>query len=371
MTKITINEEYKNWLSEIKTKIKTSQIKAALSVNSELIMLYWEIGKMISEKQKQAKWGDSFIVQTAKDIKREFPDLTGFSKTNLYSMKQFYLFYNKDNTIFHQVGGKIETEIFHQVGGQFQQTENEDNTLNSENILTKIPWKHHVLILQKVKEIQEAIFYVKETISNNWSRSVLEYQIETDLYNRQGKAITNFKITLPETESDLANSILKDPYNFDFLTLTKKEKEKELETKLIEHISQFLLELGKGFAYMGRQFLLKVGKKEFRTDLLFYHVKLRSYIVIELKMTEFEPEFIGKLGFYVTAVNEILKSEHDNPTIGILLCKTKDNLVVDFALKDVNKPIGVSEYSYKELPENIKNQLPTKEELEQEFLKKY
>ncbi len=174
---------------------------------------------------------------------------------------------------------------------------------------------------------------------------------------------------MPEPDSDLANSILKDPYNFDFLTLSKKAKEKELETKLIEHISQFLLELGKGFAYMGRWFLLKVGTKEFRTDLLFYHVKLRAYIVIELKMKEFEPEFIGKLGFYVTAVNEILKSEHDNPTIGILLCKTKDNLVVDFTLKDINKPIGVSEFSYKELPEDIKNALPTIEQLEEQILK--
>ncbi len=370
MKELIENKEYKNWLVELKTKIKTSQIKAALSVNSELIMLYWEIGKMITEKQQNAKWGESFIVQTAKDIKRDFPELTGFSKSNLYAMKQFYMFYNQDNTIFQQLAGKLEPEIVQQVDGQLQQSEYKDNSLNTENILVKIPWQHHVLILQKTKDINQAIFYVKETITNNWSRAVLEYQIETDLYSRQGKAIINFNLTLPEPDSDLANSILKDPYNFDFLTLSKKAKEKELESKLVEHISQFLLELGKGFAYMGRQFLLKVGTKEFRTDLLFYHVKLRSYIVIELKMTEFEPEFIGKLGFYVTSINQLLKTQYDNPTIGILLCKTKDNLVVDFTLKDVNNPIGVSGFSYTELPENIKNELPTKEQLENEIFNK-
>ena len=342
MNELIKNEDYKNWLVDLKTKIKTRQIKAALSVNTELIMLYWEIGKMISEKQQLASWGSKIIEQVAKDLKHEFPDLTGFSASNLKYSKRFFEFY--------------ANQISQQLVDQF---------LNE--YLAKIPWGHNILILTKSENSNQALFYIKETISNNWSRSVLEYQIETDLYNRQGKAVTNFKNTLPQYNSDLANSILKDPYNFDFLALSNKVKEKELETKLVEHISQFLLELGKGFAYMGRQFLLKVGTKEFRTDLLFYHVKLRCYIVIELKTVEFEPEFAGKLGFYVTAINEILKSEYDNQTIGILLCKTKDNLVVDFALKDVNKPIGVSEFSYKELPENIKNELPSFEELKNEI----
>lgn len=195
----------------------------------------------------------------------------------------------------------------------------------------------------------------------------MEYQIETNLYHRQGKAITNFKSSLPAIQSDLANALLKDPYNFEFITLAEQAKEKELELKLIQHISQFLLELGKGFAYMGRQFLLKIGSKEYRTDLLFYHTRLKCYIIIELKHVEFEPEFVGKLNFYISAIDDLVKDASDNPTIGILLCKNKDNYEVEFSLRDINKPIGVCEYRYKELPENIKQSLPTLEELTNEL----
>lgn len=380
MSQLKINEDYKNWLINLKSKIKNSQIKAALSVNSELIALYWEIGAMIVEKQENAKWGSAFIEQTAKDLKTEFPDLTGFSQRNLYSMRRFYLFYNqKDkiiynldrqlenptNEILHQPGAKLESgsnTIFHQVGAKLENNKNLQ-------ILTQIPWRHNVVIVQKSKDIKEAFFYIRETIKNNWSRAVLEYQIETDLYNRQGKAINNFNNTLPQHDSDLAQQLLKDPYNFDFLTLTKRAKEKDLEQQLIVHISQFLTELGKGFAYMGRQYLLKVGESEFRTDLLFYHTILRAYIVIELKMTKFEPEFAGKLNFYITAINELVKTEHDKPTIGILLCKSKDDIVVDFALKDINKPIGVSEFTYNQLPEEIKKYLPSEQEFKDELNK--
>ena len=382
--------DYKNWIYEIKSKIKNSQIKAALRVNSELIQLYWDIGAMIAEKKKSAKWGSSFIAQTAKDLKAEFPDLSGFSQRNLYSMKQFYLFYNntneilhqlgaklntpkseevkgkqtkpissvlKENEFFHQLGGKLENEIFHQVGGKLE-------------TLLYVPWRHHTLIMQKTKNIEEAMFYVSETIENNWSRSVLEYQIGTNLYKRQGKAISNFKYTLPEQDGDLAQQLLKDPYDFNFIGLGRKAKERDLEDSLVENITQFLLELGKGFAYMGRQFKLKVGSKEYRTDLLFYHTQLKSYIIIELKMKEFEPEFVGKLNFYTTAINEIVKNDDDKPTIGILLCNSKDDLVVDFSLKDINKPIGVSEFSYTELPEEIRSKLPSKQEFLQLLNKK-
>ncbi len=365
MSELKINKDYKNWLIDLKSKIKNRQIKAAIKVNNELINLYWEIGAMIVEKQEKAKWGSGLIEQIAKDLRREFPNLTGFSRANLYSMKQFYSFYNQEDKIVYQLGGQLENnknEILHQLGAKL------DNT-NSLQILTQIPWRHNVVIIQKIKNIKEALFYVAETIENNWSRSILEYQIETNLFNRQGKAISNFKNTLPEPESDLAQQLLKDPYNFDFLTLTKRAKEKDLEQKLIQHISQFLLELGKGFAYMGRQFLLKVGNSEFKTDLLFYHTKLRAYIVIELKMTKFEPEFAGKLNFYTTAINELLKNKEDKPTIGILLCKSKDNIVVDFALKDINKPIGVSEFSYNELPEEVKNYLPSEQQFKNELNK--
>ncbi len=376
MDKLQINKDYKNWLINLKSKIKNSQIKASIRVNTELIMLYWEIGSMICERQENAKWGSGFIGQIAKDLKAEFVNINGFSQSNLYSMKQFYLFYNQYDTILQQLVGKLEKDsnpIFHQVGGKLENRSNEiikQNTsqikiLDKTSILTKIPWGHHILILQKIKNQEEAIFYIKETIENNWSRSILEYQIETKLYERQGKAISNFKNTMPKEDSDLAQQILKDPYNFNFLNLTAKATEKDLEVKLTQQIADFLLELGKGFAYMGRQYKLIVGKKNFFLDLLFYHTKLKSYIVIELKMTEFEPEFIGKLNFYTNVINETIKDDSDKDTIGILLCKTKDNLVVDFSIKGLNKPIGVSEFTYTELPDEIKKELPSKEEFEQ------
>ena len=244
-------------------------------------------------------------------------------------------------------------EFVPQLGGQIQEYP------ESFESCMKIPWKHNVLIIEKVQDFKGAIFYIHQTIENNWSRAVLEYQIEINLYLRQGKAITNFKNTLPEPDSDLANEILKDTYNFEFLILSEKVKELELEQKLIDNIAHFLLELGKGFAYLGRQFEINVGGEVFKTDLLFYHTKLKCYVVIELKVTKFKPEYVGKLSFYLTAIDRLVKDTSDKPTIGILLCKNKNNVVVDFALQDINKPIGVSEYSYTQLPENIKNTLPT------------
>jgi predicted nuclease of restriction endonuclease-like (RecB) superfamily len=234
--------------------------------------------------------------------------------------------------------------------------------------LTSIPWGHHVSIIEQVKDRNQSLFYIRKTIENNWSRAVLEYHIETNLYGTQGKAITNFCLTLPEPQSDLANEMMKDPYNFDFLQLSDKVKETDIENALVQHITQFLLELGIGFAYMGRQFPLKVGSKEYRTDLLFYQTRLKSYIIIELKNKEFQPEFVGKLNFYITAVNELIKDELDKPTIGILLCKNKDNYEVEFSLKDINKPIGVSTYHYTELSDDLKAALPPIAALQNELL---
>jgi predicted nuclease of restriction endonuclease-like (RecB) superfamily len=289
--------------------------------------------------------------------------MTGFSKRNLELIRQWTLYYFSEKiAITNQVGSQLDEPDFlitKQLVSQLYLSNNE--------LFFNIPWGHHVLIIQKIKNIKEACFYIEKTIENNWSRAVLEYQIETNLYERQGKAINNFKNILPQTQSDLANSLLKDPYHFEFLSLSETAKEKDLERKLIQQISQFLLELGKGFAYMGKQYLLKVANKEYRTDLLFYHTKLKCYIVIELKHQEFEPEFVGKLNFYISAINELVKDESDNPTIGILLCKNKDNYEVEFALKDIHKPIGVSEYRYTELPENIKLGLPTVEQLTQQL----
>lgn len=359
MSQLIRDEQYIKWLSQLKENFRSTQIKAALHVNKELITFYFGLGVQIINKQQNTTWGSNFIGQLSKDLMVDFPTISGFSKRNLELIRQWSLFYS---TTFDSIAKQVVSQnkeqpfvITKQVASQMWQVDFE--------LFTSIPWGHHILIVQKIKNTEEALFYVLKTVENNWSRAVLEYQIETKLYNRQGRAITNFKQALPETQSDLAKALLKDPFNFEFIALSEKAHEKDLEKKLVQHISEFLLELEKGFAYMGRQFLLKVGNKEYRTDLLFYHTKLKCYIVIELKLTDFQPEFIGKLNFYVSAINELEKDESDQATIGILLCKNKDNFEVEFALKDLNKPIGVSEYRYKELPEKIKAELPALEEL--------
>ncbi len=359
MSRLITDLDYKNWLYVLKENVKKSQIKASLSINKELIMLYLDLGIQIIEKQKTSNWGSNFLGQLSNDLQADFPAMTGFSKRNLELIRQWTSFYFSENiSIAKQPVSQLEESNFaiaKQLVSQLQLFDNE--------LFFSIPWGHHILIIQKIKNTAEACFYIEKTVENNWSRAVLEYQIETNLFKRQGGAITNFKNVLPETQGDLANALLKDPYHFEFISLTEKAKEKDLEQKLVQHISQFLLELGKGFAYMGQQHLLKIGNKEYRTDLLFYHTKLKCYIVIELKLQEFEPEFIGKLNFYISAINELVKDKSDQPTIGILLCKNKDNYEVEFALKDINKPIGVSEYRYTELPENIKKGFPTLEQL--------
>ena len=362
--------EYRGWLRDLKQQIKTGQIKAAFSVNSQMVLLYWDLGKQITEKQEKAQWGSGFIEQLSKDLREEFPEMTGFSKDNLIFMRRFYLFYAQ---ISEQPVQQLEDNgqtIIEQVVQQIQITVNQKVTILEQVVskLSLIPWGHHVLLLKKIKDIKQAFFYINKTIENNWSRAILEYQIESNLYGRQGKAVTNFNLTLPEPQSDLANEIMKDPYNFDFLRLSEKIKETDLEKALVQHISHFLPELGIGFAYMGRQFALKVGKKDYRTDLLFYHTRLRCYVIIELKTKDFEPEFVGKLNFYITAINELVKDGLDKPTIGMLLCKNKDNYEVEFSLKDVNNPIGVSTFRYTELADEIKAALPSAEELQNELL---
>jgi len=412
MDNLIKHSEYRDWLRDLKQQIKTGQIKAALSVNSQMIMLYWDLGKQITEKQENSKWGSGFIEQLSKDLKEEFPEMKGFSKDNLFMMKRFYLFYAQiseqvvpisENSIVEQVVQQLENNspvICAQVVRKLEPSDNQNNMISEQVVrklgnqfvaqvvqqiqpiesqefmpleqlipkLVSIPWGHHTMLIRKIKDIKQAIFYIDKTIENNWSRAVLEYQIETNLYGRQGKAITNFRLTLPALQSDLANALMKDPYNFDFLQLSEKVKETDLEKALVQHISHFLPELGIGFAYMGRQFSLKVGKKDYRTDLLFYHTKLKSYVIIELKTKEFEPEFVGKLNFYITAINELVKDESDKPTIGILLCKNKDNYEVEFSLKDINNPIGVSTFHYTELADDIKAALPSAEKLQNELL---
>ncbi len=333
-----LDKEYLSFLKEIKTKIKTAQIKAAIKVNEELLRLYWDIARMIVDRQENSKWGDSIIAKISNDLKREFPDMKGFSVRNLKYMKQWYLFYSK--------GQQLVAQIF------------------------QIPWGHNIVIITKCKNFEEAIFYVKKTIENGYSRAVLVHQIESDLYNRSKKAINNFDKNLPEIQSDLAKEQLKDPYCFDFLSLSEKYNEKELEDALIDNLKDFLLELGNGFAYVGRQYRIEVAGDEFFVDLLFYHIKLKSYVVIELKTTKFKPEYAGQLNFYITAVDRQIKEESDNPTIGILICKSKNNTIVEYALNNINSPMGISEYTISnQIPNELRDILPSSEEIENELKK--
>ncbi|TAH03232.1 MAG: DUF1016 domain-containing protein [Sphingobacteriales bacterium] len=357
MAKLT--SEYKNWLVELKSKIRSTQIKAAIAVNSELINFYWELGKMIAEKENA--WGSKLIEQVAKDLQREFPELKGLSSSNLKYCKRFYQFYYLQ--LVQQAVGLIGQQLV----DQLQNTENEQLVFMKQ-LVTQIPWGHNIFIFTKSKNTNEAIFYIQKTIENNWSRDVLDLQIKSNLYNRQGKSINNFKATLPEPFSDLANQTLKDPYIFDFLTLAAGYKEKDIEKQLVQHITKFLLELGKGFAFIGQQYHLEIAVTDYYIDLLFYHTKLKCYVVIELKNTKFIPEYAGKLNFYLSAVDSLVKDDTDNATIGILLCKDKNNIEAEFALRDIGKPIGISEINFTEmLPDSLKSSLPTIEEIEAEF----
>jgi predicted nuclease of restriction endonuclease-like (RecB) superfamily len=356
---LTKDQNYSAWLKELKTKVRLVQIKAAVKINSELLWFYWELGQDITDKQKNAKWGDGFLKQLSQDLSAEFPNMKGFSLRNLKYIKQWYVFYSQEIKKRQQTVGKnsqVLLESEKQIGQQVVAQ------------LTQIPWGHHIVIISKCKNTNEAFFYIQKTIKNHWSRTVLTHHIESDLFHREGKAITNFELTLPAPQSDLAKEILKDPYNFDFLTLTEKHDERELENALVNHVTKFLLELGAGFSYLGQQYKLEIAGDEFFLDLLFYHVKLHCYIVIELKAVKFKPEFTGKLNFYISAVDELVKSEQDNPTIGMLICKSKNDMVVEYALKDVHKPIGVSEYIItKNLPTEFKSSLPSIEEIEAEL----
>ena len=366
------NSDFKQWLVDFKSRIRQSQIKAAVKVNTELLRLYWDLGHDIVVRQMDTVWGSKFFEQLSKELREEFPDMKGFSERNIYSMKQFYLFYSQDDKILQQVVAKLGNENLHQLGAEKQLSKNKENTIRQQLVdefenhpIFQIPWGHHVQIFTKCKSIKEALFYVQKTIDNSWSRAVLMNFMEADLYSAQGKALNNFSRLLPEPQSDLANEIIKDPYNFDFLILTKNYKEKELENALIDNISKFLLELGQGFAYIGKQIPIKVGKKERFIDLLFYHTELHCYVVLELKTGEFEAEHAGKLGLYISAINHQRKKENDNPTIGLLICKTKDEIEVQYSLEIINEPIGVSEYKLsKLLPENYKSALPSIEDIE-------
>jgi len=370
------NEQYFRWISDLKQKIQQSQIKAAIQVNSALIEMYWDLGREISERSFENTYGSGFLKQLSNDLLNEFPEIKGFSLSNIKYVKSFYLFYNQNITKSQQLVGEFKLDDnsnLQQVAGEFK---NEKNPNRQQLVgefpqkLFLIPWGHHIQIFTKCKNVTEALFYINKTIENGWSRAVLLNMISGNLYQSQGKAITNFSKTLPDYDSELVKQTFKDPYIFDFLNITENFKERELENALIDNIQKFLIELGNGFAFVGKQVEMKVGNQSFFLDLLFYHIKLKRYVVIELKSGEFEPEHAGKLNFYVTSVDKQLRDENDNATVGLIICKTKDDIIAEYSLTDLHKPLGISSYELRKiLPDNFKSSLPSIEEIENELNK--
>ena len=359
--RIILDKDYKNWIGQLSNRYRTAQIKAAIAVNSEMLRFYWELGRDIVAIQSENKYGSRFFETLSRDLKEAIPEAKGLSVKNLYYIRRFYQMYSNLfphlEGKFPEVMGILEDENFPQAMGNLQSTE---------YLISKIPWGHHRYLIDRFFDEPSPVpFYLKEIVKNSWSQTVLDHMLDTKLHLRQGAAITNFKSQLPEVTSDLAQEITKDPYIFDFTNLTKPYQERELKEALLKNITKFLLELGEGFAFVGQEYKLNVGQTEQFTDLLFYHLKLRCYIVIELKVTKFEPGYLGQLGMYVTAVNHILKTDQDNPTIGLLVCKTKDDVLAQYSLEGYNLPIGVSQYQLdKFLPENFKSALPSIEEIE-------
>lgn len=335
-----ISPRYVELLNILKEKIRSSQIKASISVNTELVKLYWEIGLEILQRQKEEGWGTKVIDNLARDLKINFPQMAGFSPRNLFYMKQFAEAY-PEFSILQQAAAKI-------------------------------PWGHNMVLIDKLDELNQRIWYAQKTIENGWSRNVLEMWIESDLYSRQGKAITNFSITLPQPDSDLANATLKDPYCFDFLKMREKADEAEIEAGLVEHIQKVLIELGTGFAFVARQYRVEVDGEEFIIDLLFYHFKLKRFVVVELKSGPFKPEYAGKMSFYLAAIDAQLKQPKDAPSIGMILCKTKKKLMVEYTLQESRRPIGVATYTTKlveDLTKDLQTSLPTIEQLEAQLFR--
>ncbi|MEI7493118.1 MAG: PDDEXK nuclease domain-containing protein [Alphaproteobacteria bacterium] len=335
-----INQEYNLFLSNLKKRVSLSRHKAVLSVNKELILLYHHIGTVILNSQTNHGWGAKIIDQLSRDLRSEFPEMKGFSPQNLKYMRRF-----------------AEEYSFDEIGQQ---------------AIDQLPWGHIITLIYDIANKTERTFYINGTIQNGWSRNILSMQIETDLFKRQGKSITNFQSQLSSPHSDLAQATLKNPYLFDFLSLGDDAHEREVEKGLVSHIEKFLLELGEGFAFLGRQYHLQVEDQDFYIDLLFYHIKLRSFVVIELKSGKFKPEYAGKLNFYLSAVDDLLRQPGDNPSIGLILCRSKVGVLAEYALRDMSKPIGLAEYKLTEnLPNNLKTALPTIEELEAELTKNF
>lgn len=370
---VHLDSDYVQWIYEIKERFRKTQIKAAIKVNSEQLLFNWQLGRDLTMRKVEEKWGNGIVEQLSLDLKNEFPDVKGFSTTNLWYMKKWYTFYADDDVKklqrligkmeiqisaiqprVEQIGKNVSEEKLQQVIGEFPFPE----------FFAYVPWGHHIDIITKCNSIEEALFYMCRTIEEGWSRSTLQNCIKSGLYDRTGTAITNFSERLPDVQSKLAQEITKDTYDLGFITLPPDYDEAALEDALEQNITRFLLELGTGFAFIGRQKEIVVSGKTRKIDMLFYHIRLKCYVVVELKAVSFEPEFAGKLNFYVNAVNELIRTPDENPTIGLLICKDKDQTEVQWAFQGIQTPMGVASYDNIKL-EEIKKQLPTEKEIQQ------
>ena len=366
---VVLNEDndYMDWLVELKERFYSHRLKASCATNGYLLDFYWKLGRDIEAKQYTNTYGSGFYKNLSLDLKHEMPGVKGFSPINLRYMSKFFKLYAP---LYRKVPQTAELFIDSCSDTNIPQVAehlgNRQQPVDDFKLLFSIPWDHHRRIIDKCKDnMDKALFFVRKTWENNWGRDALLNWLDTDLYERDGKAITNFQSTLPAIQSDLAQQMTKDPYHLDFLNLREKYDEHEIEDELVNNVTRFLLELGKGFSYMGRQFRLEVGQQEFFPDLLFYNAHLHAYVVIELKAQSFHPSFLGQLSFYVSAINHQFKTDIDNPTIGLLICKDKDNVVAKYALDSYKEPMGISEYQLSKLfPKDFKSSMPTIEELE-------
>lgn len=362
--------DYAAWLGALKTRVRSAQLQAAARVNRELIALYWDLGRAIVNAQAQHAWGEEIVDQVAADLQREFPGMTGFSRANVYRMRAFFLSHEKPAEIVAQPVRQSRAKKLSQ-----------PVTISAPILVTtprsgppepfaSLPWGHNLLLLHRLDSGEDRAWYARAAVEHGWSRSVLTVQIEQRAHARAGRAVTNFAATLPPLQSDLAQQTLKDPYVFDFLTLGPAARERDLEQGLIDHVQKFLVALGTGFAFVGRQVRLEVGGEDYSLDLLFYHLRLRCYVVIDLKMQAFRPEFAGKMNFYLSAVDAQMRHADDQPSIGLLLCQEKNRLTVEYALRDLKKPIGVSAWRTRlveSLPKELRGSLPSVEEIEREL----
>lgn len=346
MKSITITDnEYIEWVKDLSKRYRQSQLKAAVKVNSEKLLYNFNLGRDIVEMHVEERWGEGVIMQLSKDLKTELPGVEGLSKSNIYYCKRFYLLYNEQIKIFQRPGGKFEGDT---------------------PAIFLIPWRHHCLIMDKAKnDVKKALFFVDKTLENGWSRAMLLNWIDTGLYEREGKALSNFTATLPAPDSDLAQEVTKDPYNFAFAGVRGDYNESLLKQALLSNITDFLIELGTGFAYVGKEYRLQIGDTENFIDLLFYHLELRCYVVVEVKIDKFSPKDVGQLSTYVVACNHLVKRPDDNPTIGLLICKSKDNTIAQYALEGSTQPIGISEYELEKLyPKKVEGTIPSIEDIE-------